>query len=70
MCNQFEVELHGEFYTKREIENMSYTEAKMFISFFDGKDLDKICRWWNNANKEDSIYTLEYYIRENSLLSY
>jgi len=35
--------------------------------FFDSKDLDKICRWWNNANK-DSIYTLEYYIRENSLL--
>jgi len=67
MCNPFEVQLEDRFYTKREIQNMSYEEAKMLISFFDGKELDKICRWWNNANK-DSIYTLEYYIRENSLL--
>jgi len=66
MCNQFEVQVHDRFYTKREIENMSYGEAKMLIAFFDGKDLDKICRWWNNAN-DDSIYTLEYYIREDIL---
>jgi len=34
MCNPFEVQVHDRFYTKREIENMTYEEAKMFISFF------------------------------------